>query len=287
MAVGMPDVSASGSASRPTRRRKIGIIGTGKMGEALVAGLLRSGSASKDDLLATDALPERRQHMARNYGITCLEDNAELVKLCRTVIIAVQPRDMRAVLASIRSALTEEHLLVSIAAGVTSGFILRELGKPQPLIRAMPNNPCLVGEGMTALAPSPGVSPEQLENAKRIFASVGRAVVAEERYFDAITGLSGSGPAYVYLMVEALADGGVRMGLPKSLALLLAAQTMLGSAKMVLSRTENPAKLRDEVVTPAGTTAEGIYELEKAGVRAALMTAVEKATLRAASLAST
>jgi len=281
----MPGASTIGS--RLGKGGRIGIIGTGKMGEALVAGLLKSGSASKDDLLATDILPERRQHMTGTYGVTCLEDNAELVRLCRTVIIAVQPRDVKAVLASIRSALTEEHVLVSIAAGTTSNFILRELGKPQPLIRAMPNNPCLVGEGMTALAPSPAVSQEQLEHMKAIFASVGRVAVAEERHFDAITGLSGSGPAYVYLIIEALADGGVRMGLPKSLALLLAAQTMLGSAKTVLSRAEHPAKLRDEVVTPAGTTAEGIYELEKAGVRAALMSAVEKATMRAASLAST
>lgn len=257
------------------------------MGEALVSGLLRSGSTSLDDILVTDILPERRQHVAKTYGVTCLDDNAELVKLCRIVIIAVQPRDVKTVLASIRSVLTNDHVLVSIAAGVATSFILKELGKQQPLIRAMPNNPCVVGEGMIALAPTPAVSREQLESVEAIFASVGRVTLAEERHFDIITGLSGSGPAYVYLMIEALADGGVRMGLPKSLALVLAAQTMLGSAKMVLSRAEHPAKLRDEVATPGGTTVEGIYELEKAGVRAALMSAVEKATMRAASLAST
>lgn len=282
----MSDASPGGSGSRPTRKRKTGIIGTGKMGEALVSGLLRSGSASKDELLVTDILPERRQHMARTYGVTCLDDNAELVKLCRTVTIAVQPRDVKTVLASIRSALTEEHLLVSIAAGITTGFILRELGKPQPLVRAMPNNPCTVGEGMIVLSPTPAVKPEQLETVKELFSSVGRVAVAEERYFDAVTGLSGSGPAYVYLVIEALADGGVRMGLPKSLALVLAAQTVLGSAKAVLARGEHPAKLRDEVATPGGTTVEGLYEIEKAGVRVALMNAVEKATTRAATLAS-
>jgi pyrroline-5-carboxylate reductase len=263
---------------------RIGIIGTGKMGEALVSGLIRSKLADGTSLRASEAVPQRREYITKKYGIPCLPDNKEVVEKSDIVVLAVQPKDMKAVLDSIRDSLTLQHLLVSIAAGVSLEYISKILEKRVPIIRAMPNNPCMVGEGMIALAPTSNVSEKSLQTAKRIFSSIGRTMVIDERYFDAITGLSGSGPAYVYLVIEALADGGVKAGIPKDVAVELAAQTVLGSARMVLETHEHPAKLRDMVVTPGGTTISGIMELEEGKVRAAFMSAVEKAAQRAREL---
>ncbi len=255
------------------------------MGEALLSGLLKSGRAKRDTICVSDVSPQRREYVSKTYKVPCFRENVNVVDAGDVLIIAVQPRDVKTVLDEVGEKLTLKHLLISIAAGVTTTYILKTLGKDLPLIRAMPNNPCMVGEGMTALAPTSKASEKDLMMAKEIFSSVGRVVVAEERYFDAITGLSGSGPAYIYLTVEALADAGVRVGLPKDLATLLAAQTTLGSARMVLETKEHPAKLKDMVATPGGTTVNGVYELEKAGIRVAFMNAVEKAAQRAKELA--
>lgn len=265
-------------------KSRIGIIGTGKMGEALISGLMKSKLADETSLRTSDTVPQRREYISKKYGISCVPDNKQVAANSNIVILAIQPKDMKAVLDSIRDTLTPKHILISIAAGVSIEYISKTLQKNTPLIRAMPNNPCMIGEGMIALAPTSNVSEESLQTAREIFNSIGRTMVIDERYFDAITGLSGSGPAYVYLVIEALADGGVKAGIPKDVAIELAAQTVLGSARMVLETHEHPAKLRDMVATPGGTTISGLMELEEGKVRAAFMRAVEKATQRAKEL---
>jgi len=266
--------------------RKIGIIGGGKMGEALIAGLLKTNTVGKDGILVGEVVPDRRENLSKTYGIECTSDNAEVAMRSDIIVLCVRPRDMAAALMSIRDSLTPEKLLVSVAAGITTKFILRTLNKQVDLVRVMPNNPCTIGEGMTALTTAEGTPKRRLEEVERIFASVGRTVNLDEYLFDAVTGLSASGPAYVYLFIEALADGGVKVGIPKDVALVLSAQTVLGSARMVLETGEHPAKLKDLVATPAGTTVAGLYELEEGGLRAASMRAVEKATARARELSS-
>jgi pyrroline-5-carboxylate reductase len=266
--------------------KRVGIIGGGKMGEALIAGLLKTNTLQKDSILVGEMVPERREHLSKTYGIECLSDNAQVARRSDILILCVRPRDMAAALASVRDSLTPEKLLISIAAGVTTRFIQRTLNKSVDLVRAMPNNPCTIGEGMIVLTPAEGTSANRLVEVERIFASVGRTLTLEEGLFDAVTGLSASGPAYVYLFIEALADGGVKVGIPKDVALTLAAQTVLGSAMMVLETREHPAKLKDLVATPAGTTVAGLYELEEGGLRAACIRAVEKATARARELSS-
>jgi len=266
--------------------KKIGIVGGGKMGEALIAGLLKTNTVEKDGILVGELVLDRREHLSQTYGIECISDNAEVAKRSDILILSVRPRDMAAALTSVRDSLTPEKLLISIAAGVTTKFIQRTLNKRVDLVRAMPNNPCTIGEGMTVLTTAEGTPANRLEEVKRIFASVGRTLKLEEDLFDAVTGLSASGPAYVYLFIEALADGGVKAGIPKDVAITLAAQTVLGSARMVLETGEHPAKLKDLVATPAGTTVCGLYELEQGGLRAASIKAVEKATARARELSS-
>ena len=265
-------------------KKRIGIIGTGKMGEALISGLTQSKLVDKTSLSASDVVSRRCDHISRTYGISCYTDNKRVVEVSDVVIIAVQPRDVKAVLEGIREKLTAKHLLISIAAGVSTGFLSKNLQKAVPTIRAMPNNPCMIGEGMIALAPMPNVSEENLQIAREIFSSIGRVIVIDEGHFDAITGLSASGPAYIYLVIEALSDGGVKVGIPKDVSIELAAQTVLGSARMVLETREHPAKLRDMVTTPGGTTISGLMELEDRGIRVAFIRAVEKATQRAREL---
>jgi len=256
------------------------------MGEALIAGLLRTKTVEKDRILVGEVARDRREYLSQTYGVECTSDNRDVARRSDILVLCVRPREMTEALASIRDSLTPEKLLVSVAAGVTTKFIQRTLNKRVDLVRAMPNNPCTIGEGMTVLATAEGTPANRLEEAQRIFASVGRTLNLEEYLFDAVTGLSASGPAYVYLFIEALADGGVKVGIPKNVALVLAAQTVLGSARMVLETGEHPAKLKDLVATPGGTTVCGLFELEQGGLRAASMRAVEKATLRARELSS-
>ncbi len=264
--------------------RKIGIIGGGKMGEAIVAGLLKGGAVKKPNILVSDTAAETRTRLEKRYGIKSTSSNSEVAAESDLVLLCVQPKDVAEVLESIRSSLDSGKLLVSIAAGVTTDYIQRALGRRQDLVRAMPNNACTIGESMTALTLGKDTAANRLEEAVAVFSTVGRTVVLEERLFDAVTGLSGSGPAYAYLFIEALADGGVKVGIPKDAAVKLAAQTVLGAAKMVLETGEHPSKLRDLVATPGGTTVHGLYELERGRVRAFCIRAVESATKRAKEL---
>ncbi len=265
---------------------RIGIIGAGKMGEAMIAGLIKTGTSSNDRILVGEKEASRRTYLAKTYGITSLSKNSEVAKESSILILCVKPKDMQNALSEVKDSLSPEKILVSLAAGITTKFILECLGERVELIRAMPNNPCTIGEGMTALAAAPGTSSVSLDKIQEIFQAVGKTAILDEELFDAVTALSASGPAYVYLFIEALADAGLKMGIPKGISLALAAQTVLGSAKMVQETGEHPAKLRDLVATPGGTTVCGLYELENAGIRAAVIRAVEKATIRARELSS-
>jgi len=250
------------------------VLGAGKMGEALVKGISSSGFASK--IVAADILESRLDAM-RSLGVNVAKNNVEAVEAADLVILAVKPKDMPNVMSEISPIVERHHLVISIAAGVAIRFIEQRLPKAR-VIRAMPNIAATVGEAITALCPGRSASQEDLAVAKTLFSSVGKHVVVEERLMDAVTGLSGSGPGYVFAIIEALADGGVKMGLPHDLAVKLSAQTLLGSAKMLLEAGLHPGTLRSMVATPGGTTIEGLTIMEEFGVRGALMRTVEAAT---------
>jgi pyrroline-5-carboxylate reductase len=264
--------------------RRIGIIGIGKMGEALISGLIRSKLIDSAKVGVSDISVERKEYISKKYPITCYSESDELVNNSDIIVIAVKPRDMKKVLDAIKAQLNSNHLLISIAAGISTSFILRHLQKTVSLIRAMPNSPCMIGEGMTVLAPLPGTSIDNIQYAMEIFTSVGKVLLLDEKQLNAVTGLSGSGPAYVYFFIEALTAGGVAVGLPEDVALILSTQTLYGSTKMLFETGESPEKLKTMVATPGGTTVHGLIELESGNVRASIIKAVEKATQRAQQL---
>jgi len=264
---------------------KVAIIGAGKMGEGIIAGLLKSGVYRPEDIKAYEILENRCKYIAKTYNVECLDDVKKAAAFADIAVIAVKPGDVAKVLEQIGPAFKPGKLLVSIAAGVTLGFYRKHLPKNVPVIRVMPNMAVLVREGMITVCPSNNVTKEQLKTATNMLGLLGRVTTLDEKYLNLATGLVGSGPAYIYLFIDALADAGVRLGLPKDISLLLAAQTTLGSAKMVIETGEHPAKLKDMIATPAGTTVEGLLELEKGGLKATVISAVTKAAERAKELA--
>jgi len=264
--------------------KRIGFIGAGNMAEALVRGLLKAKLFQPQNILASDIKAERLRLFQETFGVRTFKENTEVGTLADILLLAVKPQDMGQVLESLASAIDEHKTLISIAAGIPIGFIAEKLAKNTRIIRVMPNAPALVLEGAAAIAKGEYATEEDLEMALRIFSAVGKAVVVEEHLLDAVTGLSASGPAYIAVVIEALADGGVKMGLPRDVALTLAAQTVLGTARMVLEAKNHPAKLKDIVASPGGTTIAGLHALERGGLRAALMDAVEAATRRAQAL---
>lgn len=266
------------------KEKTIGFLGAGNMGEALIKGLRGADLVSAGAIFASDVRRDRLQQVERLYRVQVLESNAELVKRADVVILAVKPQVMADVLGEVGPAVTREKLLISIAAGVPTPALRARLPDGVRLIRVMPNTPALVLEGATAVARASGLEPGDLETAEEIFAAVGKVVVLEEALMDAVTGLSGSGPAYIALVVEALADGGVRMGLDRATATKLAAQTALGAARLLLETGMHPAQLKDMVSSPGGTTIAGVAALEESGLRGALIRAVERATLRSREL---
>jgi pyrroline-5-carboxylate reductase len=263
-----------------------GFIGAGRMASALVHGMLRARIAPAESIFASDPLAAARSALGADTGITVFESNIDVVKHSDVLVLAVKPQSMRHVLAELRSVVTAEHLVVSIAAGITIESIMEGLERHSRVIRVMPNTPALVGEGISAFAAGNGARPDDEALVETFLGSVGRAVRVTESMLDAVTGLSGSGPAFVYLMIEALSDGGVRAGLPRDVASLLAVQTVLGAAKMVRETGLHPAVLKDQVASPGGTTIAGLHALEQAGVRGALIEAVVAASRRSAELAS-
>ena len=263
--------------------RRIGVIGVGNMGSALIGGLLEAGLLKPDQIWAADVDDERLAKSQQRWGIAISEENREVASKTDVVLLAVKPQIMGRVLEEMAGFMEARHLVISIAAGVTTHTIEAQLGAV-PVVRVMPNTPALVGVGMAALCAGQYASSAHLDEACELLACVGETVVVEEKQMDAVTGLSGSGPAYIFVVIDALADGGVKMGLPKPVALKLATQTVLGSAKMLLDTQEHPAQLKDRVTSPGGTTIAGLHKLEEKGLRDALMSAVQAATVRSAEL---
>lgn len=263
--------------------RKIAFIGGGNMAEALIKGLIKAGIVSAGTIMVSDPSRSRLEHLEKNYGIIVLSDNETAARDTNIILLCVKPQVMESVLSGIARVTDANKLVVSIAAGVTIARIEKALGSAR-IIRAMPNTPALVLAGATGLAPGRGATAEDMNIAQKIFGSIGRVVVVEERLLDAVTGLSGSGPAYVFTIIEALSDAGVKAGLPRGIAMELSAQTVFGAAKMVLETGEHPGRLRDMVTSPGGTTIAALHELERGGLRGVIMNAVEAATARSREL---
>jgi len=264
--------------------RRWGFIGCGQMASALAKGMLRAGLAPAASICASDPIAAARSRLNEETGISVFETNPEVAAQSDVLVLAVKPQNMSRVLLDLRPVLTPAHLVVSIAAGVTIAAISEGLGPHVRVVRVMPNNPALVGEGASAFALGANALPEDESIVQAFLDSVGVSVRVPESLLDAVTGLSGSGPAFVYLLIEALSDGGVHSGLPRNVATLLAAQTVLGAARMVRETGLHPAVLKDQVASPGGTTIAGLLALERAGVRGAIMGAVEAATRRASEL---
>ncbi len=265
-------------------RKPVGIIGGGNMGEALIAGVTQSGLLSPEEILFFEPRIDRRDFLREKYRVPPAKNNPEVASRCPILILAVKPQTVPEVLPEIASLLHLDHLLISICAGVPLEYIQAFFPIPVRMVRAMPNTPALILKGATALAPSPHANPEDLTTAEAIFQAVGITVAVKESLMDAVTGLSGSGPAYAFAVIEALAAGGVKEGLSQDAALALTTQTVLGAAHLIQATGKHPATLRDQVCTPGGTTISGLYAMEEGGFRLALMNAVIAATRRSKEL---
>ncbi len=261
----------------------VGFIGTGNMAEALIRGLIHAGVAGKEQIVGSEPREERRTEMTERYGVRAVPNNVEVARQAEILVLSVKPQVMARVLDEIGPEIHPHALVISIAAGIPLAAIEGKLPQAR-VIRTMPNTPALVGAGATAIAAGGHATEADLQAAKRIFESVGTTVILEEAQMDAVTGLSGSGPAYMFLIIEALSDAGVKVGLSRYNAQALAAQTVLGSAKLLIETKEHPGRLKDMVTSPGGTAIAGLHTLEAGGLRTTLMNAVEEATRRSREL---
>jgi pyrroline-5-carboxylate reductase len=278
-------MSSEQSGQNITVSLRIAVLGAGKMGGILLQAFLRSGLFTAEQIAATVAHDLRAEALTKQFGLPVTTDSRRAVEGADIVLLAVKPTQVVQLVREVSSSLKPHALLISIAASVKTAAIEEAVGGLSAVIRAMPNTPAMLGAGITALCRGRFVSDEQLALAEKFFATVGRTVVVDERHMDAVTGLSGSGPAFLYIILESLAEAGVNVGLPREIATQLAAQTAYGAAKMVLETGSHPALLKDEVTTPAGCTVDGILELEEGGLRVTLIKAVKRATERARELA--
>ena len=263
---------------------RFAFIGGGNMAEALIKGLISGLGVKPQQILATDVVPERRTYMQTTYGITASADNKHAVQESTVVILAVKPQVMPTILEEIAPVVNSEKLVISIAAGITLQALQRALGDSRRVVRVMPNTPALVLAGAAGISPGKAATAQDIALVERIFNAVGRAMVVSDDMMDVVTGLSGSGPAFIFALIEGLSDGGVLMGLARQTATLLAAQTVLGAAKMVLETGKHPGELKDMVTSPAGTTIAGMHALESGGLRGLMMEAVRRATERSEAL---
>jgi len=266
------------------RKIPVGFIGGGHMAEALIQGLLISRTIAPGECWVCDIVEERLIHLKKKFGIKAIKEASQLLVSSRAIILAVKPQNVSKALQSLAPNWSQDRLLISIAAGIPMSYLAQFFTKTPRLIRVMPNTPALVLAGMSALAKNSAAKEEDLELAERLFKAVGETVRVDESQMDAVTGLSGSGPAYVFTFLEGLADAGVKMGLPRALALKLALQTVWGSAQMARSLDIRLGQLKEMVTSPGGTTIAGLHTLEKAGLRGILMDAVEAATQRSREL---
>lgn len=266
------------------KRKMVGFIGTGNMGEALIAGLLKAKFTTPEQIIAFDADGERLRFIQKKYGIKKASDNSHLSSQCDPLLLCVKPQSMKEVIEGMADSLDPSKLLISIAAGVPLYAIETYARKQLRLIRVMPNINVLVQEGASAIAPGNLATDEDLKLVKAIFDCVGKSIAVHEPLMDAVTGLSGSGPAYVFLIIEALTDAGVHLGMTRAQALTLVTQTVMGSVKLLSDTGEHPALLREKVTSPGGTTAAGLYKLEEGGLRKILIDAVIAATQKSKEL---
>jgi pyrroline-5-carboxylate reductase len=265
---------------------RVAVLGAGKMGGILLQAFLKNNLLSPEQIFATVQHAERARALSAQFGVEVTTDNLAAAKQAEVILLGVKPTQVPALIEEIRTALTPKKMVLSFAASVKTRSIEDGAGCELAVIRAMPNTPAMLAAGITALCGGRFVSPEQMAVAQKIFQTVGKTVVVDEKHMDAVTGLSGSGPAFLYIIIEALAEAGVNVGLPRDVATLLAAQTTLGSARMVLETGYHPALLKDAVTTPAGCTVDGILEREEGGLRVTLIKAVKRATQRAKELAN-
>jgi len=254
------------------------------MAGALVKGLVAAGAAAPDEILCTDVRADRLEELANKHGVRTSKDNVESARWADVVVLSTKPQVFDRLLPDVAKGVRSDALVVSIAAGVPISAMEAKLPPGTRVVRTMPNTPCLVDAGATAIAAGTHATDEDVALARRIFEAVGVTVVLDEVLLDAVTGLSGSGPAYMFLIIEALADAGVKVGLHRDSALLLAAQTVLGSAKLLLETGEHPGRLKDMVTSPGGTAIAGLHTLEAGGLRTTLINAVETATARSKQL---
>ncbi len=269
---------------RAMSKEKVAFLGLGKMGGILLQALLKKNLLSPKNTVATVRHSERAQELSQELGISVTTDNRQAAQQSDLILLCVKPQTVREVTEEIAGEMTPGKQLISIAASVPTRYIEEILDSEVPVVRAMPNTPCVIGCGMTGLCKGKFADESHLDIAKTLFDSVGMTVTVEEKRMDAVTGLSASGPAFIYIILESLAEGGVKVGLPRDVATLLAAQTVQGSARMVLETGQHPALLKDAVTTPAGCTVDGIMELEEGKLRVTLIKAVVKATERAQEL---
>lgn len=262
-------------------KTSIAVLGAGKLGEAIIRGLLAAGRTKPGQIVVTAAHRTRVEDLAQRLGVRTATSNAEAVKGAAMILLSVKPNQVDAVAREIAPHVSAKQLVVSVASSASTAFIEQRLKAGVPVVRAMPNTPAMIRRAMTALSAGKHAGPEHLKRARAVFDAVGRTLIVDEQHLDAVTGLSASGPAFIFIVIESLAEAGVKVGLPRVIATELAAQTVLGAGAMVLETGEHPAKLKDEVTTPSGTTIDGILELEEGGLRVTLIKAVVRATQRA------
>jgi pyrroline-5-carboxylate reductase len=263
---------------------KLAIIGGGKMGETLTSSLLDAGAVAKEQIIVADIHADRLKMLSQKYKVATTVDNREAIKAADILILCIKPQVMSEVLTECKDVIDKGKLVISIVASVSTTYLENALEGKIPVVRAMPNTPCLIKKGMTVISSGHYATENHTKQTESIFRHVGRTLFLDEKYMDAVTGLSASGPAYIYVVIESMAEGGVKVGLPRNIATELAAQAVLGAASMVLETENHPALLKDAVTTPAGCTIDGLMELEEGGIRVTLIKSIVKATERATDL---